>query len=73
MGYFLNQISTSRTWLIKDIFWRRWEMRGRPRTVKREREGNRSTAYLKNEAGVSPVFLLNNQACPDMRKNTSQP
>ena len=63
-GYFLNHIITNRTWLINVIFWRLWEIRGRLRTVKREGNGKRSTASLKNEPGVSPVFLQNNHTCP---------
>ena len=48
-------------------------MRGCPHAVKLERAGKRSKANLKNEPRVSPVFLQNNHACPDIRENTSRP
>ena len=37
--YPYGDISLNLNWLINVIFWRRWEIQGRPRTVKRERNG----------------------------------
>jgi len=47
-------------------------MRGCPHAVKLEGEGKISSASLKNEPGVSPLFLQNNHHCPNIRENMSQ-
>ena len=72
-GYFLSHSTTIKIWFIIFNLCRLWRLRGHPSNVKWKRVGITSVANVRNDTGVSPVFLQNKCACPDTWEKTSRP